>query len=171
MLPLMAEKTQLQQADEVILRYADTLSPTDISYKINGLLSASQVRSRINQLLDTPDWLTGAQQDQLVTQKMRQLIVNLEEMTLTSRTAEILIRALEALGTRLDRRAAATESDLGKLYAFQGRAFLDAITVAINSIRENTKTLPSGEVDWDAEFEPAIRYAQLELAQHEIAGQ
>lgn len=160
----MAELTQLQQADEVLIRYADTLSPADISYKINGLLSPSQVRTRIIQLLETPDWLTSIQQDQLVTLKMRQLIVRLEEMTLTSRTAEILIRALEALGNRLDRRYQANEVDLHRLYAFQGAAFLDAVTSAMAEMKHRLTTgEPITERDWDLALEPAITHAQLQL--------
>jgi hypothetical protein len=166
----MAAATPLQQADEVIIRYADTLSPADISFKLDGLLSPSQVRSRIVTLLETPDWLTAVQQDQLVTMKMRQLIVKLEEMTLTSRTAEILIRSLEALGNRLDRRYQATETDLHRLYAFQGVAFLDAVEAALDVMKHRLTTgEPITEADWDEALPPAITSAQLSLAAHEVS--
>jgi hypothetical protein len=159
---------KLSEVDQVLIQYADTLSPTAISYKVEGILTPVQVMARIAVLLDTPDWLTGAQQDQLVTMKMRVLITKLEEMTLTSRVAEILIRALESLGNRLDSRAKATERDLTSLYAFQGTVMLEAVEKAMGYMRGRlTGGNKLAEIEWDDAKEAAIRYAQVELSAHE----
>lgn len=160
----MEQLSQMQQADEVIVRYADTLSPADIAFKLEGLLTPAQVRARTIQLLESPDWLSAMQQDQLVTMKMRKLIVRLEEMTLTSRTAEILIRALEALGNRLDKRYQANEVDLQRLYAFQGVAFLDAVTTTMKEMQHRLISgVPITAADWDEALTPALSRAQLQL--------
>lgn len=159
---------KLSEVDQVLIRYADTLSPTAISAKINGLLTPEQVMTRIDQLLETPDRLTALQQDQLVTLKMRQLIVELEEMKLNPRVAEIMIRALESLGNRLDKRAESTEKELSTLYAFQGTVMLEAINIAMAHMRGRlTGAGRIPEAEWDAALEDAIRYAQLEINKHE----
>lgn len=159
---------KLNEVDQLIIRYADTMSATQISFKLEGLLSPEQVATRRQTLLDVPDALTAAQQDQLVTLKMRQLVVELEEMPRTARNAEVLIRSLEAVGARLDKRAAMTEKDLSTLYAFQGTVLLDAIEVAV----ERIKAMISGLVDvnedtWNKAIESGIQHAQLEIGKHE----
>lgn len=158
----------LSQIDEVLIRYADTLSPAALSMKVEGALSPAQCRARITQLLDSPDWLTAAQQDQLVTMKMRILITQLEGMTLTARVAEVLIRALEGLGARLDKRSEATERDLSQLYSFQGTVLLDAIEIAMDHMKGAlAKGNPELEKVWDMHLENAIRFAQIELSKHD----
>lgn len=160
---------KLSEVDAVLIRYADTLSSTAISFKIEGRLTPQQVMSRITTLLDTPDWLTAAQQDQIITMKLRVLITQLEEMPLTARLAEVMIAALEKLGNRLDRRSEATERDLSTLYAFQGTVMLEAISVAMGHMRERvTDGDAMKQAQWDDALESAIRFAQMELAKHEI---
>lgn len=160
---------KLSEVDAVLIQYGDSLSPAALSYKLDGALTPEQCAARLAQLLDAPDWLTAAQQDQLVTLKMRQLIAKLEEMTLTARVAEVIVNALKALGERLDRRAAATEKDLRTLYSFQGQVMLDAVNIAMAHMRGIiTKGDPIAEEQWDNALESAIRYAQIELTKHEL---
>lgn len=160
---------QLSEIDAVIVRYADTLSPAQIAHKIEGALTPQQVLTRIGQLLETSDWLTLAQQDMLVTLKMRQLVIELEEQPRTSRNAEILIRALEAVGNRLDKRQAATQQDLAQLYAFQGRVMLDAIQRALDHMKKSlTNSAAIEPAEWDAALTQALRAAQLEVDKHEL---
>lgn len=160
--------TSLSDIDAVLVRYADTLSPAQISFKINGALSPQQVMTRIGQLLEAPDWLTATQQDQLVTMKMRQLVVELEEMPRTSRNAEIIIRALEAVGHRLDKRAEATAADLSTLYAFQGSVMLDAIEKALDHMKKAlTASSSIDPATWDAALSQGLRIAQMEVSSHE----
>lgn len=162
--------TKLSEIDEVLIRYADTLSSEAISYKVEGRLTPKQVMARIDVLLEAPDRLTALQQDQLVTMKMRQLVVSLEEMTLTARVAEVLVRALEGVGTRLDKRVESTEKELSTLYAFQGEVMLDAISTAMTHMRGAlTAGSPLAEEQWDNAMESALRFAQIELSKHEIA--
>lgn len=159
---------KLSEVDQVLIRYADTLSATAISFKLEGKLTPEQVMARTTYLLDVPDRLSAMQQDQLVTLKMRQLIVELEEMKLTTRSAEVLIRALESLGGRLDKRSAATEKELHTLYAFQGAVMLDAVNAALAHMKGKlTKGDSLSEEQWDAALESAIRYAQIEVGKHE----
>ena len=163
-----ADRMKLSEVDQVIVRYADTLSPAELSFKIDGVLSPEQVMARIGRLLESREWLDSAQQDRLVTLKMRQLIVDLEEMKLSPRVAETLIRALESLGVRLERRTQATERDLHTLYAFQGAVMLDAINAAMAHMRGSITALDGvSEEAWDAAMEASIRFAQLEIGRYE----
>lgn len=161
----------LSEIDQVLIRYADTESLQAISVRINGILTPEQCGSRISTLLDTPDWLTQAQQSQLITQKMRQLVVALEEMLEdrpTSRTAEVLGQQLERLGNQLEKRQVATQSDLSKLYAFQGSVLLDAVTIALNHMKKAvTGGKPIAQKQWDDAMESSIRLASIELGKHE----
>ena len=159
--------TSLSEVDQVIVRYADTLSPAQIAHKIKGILTPEQVMARIGQLLEAPDWLTLTQQDMLVTLKLRQLVVELEEQPRSSRNAEILVRALEAVGSRLDKRQAATEQDLAKLYAFQGSVMLDAIQKAMEHMKKTLTSTPQEAATWDTALASALRVAQLEVESHE----
>lgn len=164
--------TSLSDVDAVIVRYADTLSPAQIAHKIEGILTPQQVMTRIGQLLESSDWLTLTQQDVLVTLKMKQLVVELEEQPRTSRNAEILVRALEAVGTRLDKRKEATEQDLSRLYAFQGTVMLDAIQKAMEHMKKQLTSSPDSALDaaeWDASLAQALRLAQLEVESHEVS--
>lgn len=160
---------KLSDIDEMLVRHADSLSPSAISAKINGILTPAQVRERITELLEAPDWLSSAQQDQLITLKMRQLVVGFESMPLTARNGEILLRALEAVGKRLEKRQEATDKDLSTLYAFQGSTLLEAISIAMAHMRGAlTRGEPANEEIWDTHLEAAIRYAQIELSKHEL---
>jgi hypothetical protein len=160
--------TKLSDIDQALIRYADTLSPNAISMKIGGLLTPEQVAARIAVLLDTPDRLTQLQQDQLVTLKMRQIVTNLDELTLTTRNAEVMLNGLEKIGARLDRRVESTQKELSTLYAFQGNVLLDAVQIAMAHMRGAlTHGNKLAEEEWDNALESAIRFAQIELSTHE----
>lgn len=160
--------TKLSDVDQIIIRYADSMSAQAISYKINGVLTPEQVMARIAFLVEAPDRLTQLQQDQLVTLKMRQIIAELEEMPRTTRNAEVILQGLERVGNRLDKRQESTERELSTLYAFQGVAFLNAVEVAMAHMRGSlTKGNPIAEEQWDNAKESAIRYAQIELSKYE----
>lgn len=162
--------TKLSDVDQIIVRYADTLSSQSISYKLGGVLTPEQVMSRTAMLLEAPDRLTQLQQDQLVTLKMRQIIVELEEMPRTTRNAEVMLQGLERVGARLDKRQESTQQELSTLYAFQGTVLLDAINVAMAHMRGAlTQNDPEAEQQWDNALESALRFAQIELAKHEVS--
>jgi hypothetical protein len=159
---------RLSEVDQVLIRYGDTMSLNALSLKVEGLLTPEQCGARLTQLLDTPDWMTAAQQDQLITQKMRLVIVELEEMSRTTRNAEVLIGALEKLGARLERRTSATERDLSTLYAFQGVVLLEAVDEALAHMKSIlTKGDAISAKRWDDALETAIRKAGMKLSAYE----
>ena len=165
-----AMTAKLSEVDQILIRYGDTLSAQALSYKIQGILTPEQVMARIAYLVETPDRLTQLQQDQLVTLKMRQIVVELEELPRTTRNAEVILQGLEKIGNRLDRRQESTERELSSLYAFQGTVLLDAINVAMAHMRGAiTQGNELAEEQWDNALESAIRFAQIELSKHEVS--
>jgi hypothetical protein len=158
----------MQEIDAILIRYADTASAAELSFRVQGALNPKQVLTRIDMLLEVPDRLTQLQQEQLLMLKLRQLIVNLEEMTLTPRVAEVLRGTIDSLFARLDKRVASSTQELNQLYAFQGVAMLESITEALNFM----KGILSSEYDvpedaWDNAMVQGIRHAQMKLASYE----
>jgi hypothetical protein len=154
----------LAEMDQVIIRYADTLSAEMISFKLDGDMTPEQVLARRQQLLEIPDALTALQQDQLISLKMRQLVVELEEMPRTARNAEVILRGLEGIGKRLDQRISTNTEDLEKHYAFEGQALLGAVVAALAHMRGSlTGADKISETEWDAHMEKALRFAQLSI--------
>lgn len=158
---------RVQEIDDALIRYADTMSLEELSIKIGGKLTPEQCGARLKELLKKRNWLDAAERDLLVTLKMSKLIVELEEQPRSARNAEVLIRALEALGNRLEKRAKATEQDLQSLYAWQAETF---ITVLEGVVRRLQASTPLGELD-AVTLEPivddALRLARVELEAHE----
>lgn len=159
---------KMADLDRTLLRYCDSRSPAELSLLIGGALTPEECAARVSSLLEKSDWLSMTQQDALVTLKMRQLIAELEDQPRSTRNAEVLIRALEALGNRLEKRSQAIESDLQRLYAWQGQVLIEALTMIAEHLR---RRLPEvGEVDeetWNTVVEEGIRRAGAMLASHE----
>ena len=176
----MPVKTELPEniaeIDDILIQFADVESASAISFRIGGLLTPEQVLARIAYLVEVPDRLTLLQQDQLITLKMRRVVAHLEAMMTdhrsTTRVAEVLLGGLEKVGARLDKRQAATEAELSTLYAFQGRAMLEAINETLDVMKKELTASGSGSIPeelWDAALIKGMRAAQLKVASFESA--
>lgn len=167
---------KIADIDRVLLRYADSRSPAELSLLVQNVLTPEECAARVSSLLEKSDWLSMTQQDALVTLKMRQLISELEDQPRSTRNAEVLIRSLEVLGNRLEKRAQATESDLTRLYQWQGELFIEAIMVVMEHVQRrvpeiivaNLGKAPS-EAQWNEITEEGIRRAGALLASHEVS--
>lgn len=151
----MTDMTTMAEIDKALVRHGDTMSLTELSFKIKGVLTPEQCGARLAQILDAPDWLTLTYQDQLITHKMRLVIADLEANARTDRNGEVLMNALEKLGNRLEKRMQATEKDLNTLYAFQGGVLLDAVQAY------NDYLISQGVIIPPALIPKGIRAAQL----------
>lgn len=159
---------KLSDIDKVLLRYADSRSPAELSLITGGMLTPEECAARVSMLLEQGDWLTRTQQDALVTMKMRMLISEMEDQPRTTRNAEVLIRALEVLGNRLDKRAAATEQDLQRLYSWQGELLIDAIVNVLTHMRRRLPDVAAiPEHEWRQVVDEGIRRAGALFASHE----
>lgn len=155
---------KIADIDRILLRYADSHSPAELSLMVKGALSPAECSARVASLLEKQDWLTMTQQDALVTLKMRQLIAELEDQPRSTRNAEVLIRALETLGNRLEKRATAIESDLNRLYAWQGQLLMEALTIIVEHLQARLSL--DGD-DFKDAVEEGMRRAGALLASHD----
>jgi len=167
---------KLSEIDKTLLRYADSKSPQELSFLVNGALTAEECAARVASLLESPDWLSLTQQDALVTMRMRLLIAEMEEMPRTTRNAEVLLRGLEVLGNRLEKRSSGIESDLKRLYAWQGELLVEAVTVMIDYLKPRIPDLilEDGSFDddeWNVAVENAIRRAGAVIGAHDGSAQ
>lgn len=134
--------------DDTILKYADSMSPDEISMSLGGVISPAAVAARTQSLLKAKDWLTEAQEDQLVTLRMKELVYGITSNDY--KYLDVKLRALIALGDRLDKRKKATEVDLNTLYGNQavimGQAIELALQKALKVLREAHPELQEAEV-------------------------
>jgi hypothetical protein len=152
--------------DDQILQLADSHSPEEISEKMNGVLSPEVVASRLQMLLKSKNWLTAAQEDALITLKLKRVLVELEGKFLDIDNAKMRLSFLKEIGSRLDKRSAASETDLTKLYdnqgAIMGRVYDSALSYMKGALRESV----NAEL-WDELAREALMNAQVELAKHQ----
>ena len=160
--------SRASNVDGTILKHADSMSPEEISLILGGIVSPQAVAARTQSLLKAKDWLTEAQEDQLVTLRLKQMFVELTESRQSGDYKYLTIKldVLKALGDRIDKRKAATDVDLNTLYGNQGQIMMKAFDLALAHMRGAF----SGQIDieaWDAEVAEALLYARGEIAKHE----
>ena len=145
---------------------ADTHSPEEISDELGGVLSPARVRIEISRLVGERDWLTEAQEQQMLNIRLKKVISTLEKNAEISLDhAKVYLQYLRVIGERLDKAAARTEVDLNVLYANQARMMVQAFQLALAHMRGALV----GEIDpevWDASVREALEYAQAELSQY-----
>lgn len=144
------------------------MSPEEISIMLGGLISSSAVAARAQTLLTAKDWLSEVQEDQLVTLRMKQLVLELIDSKSSGdyKYLDIRLKALTALGDRLDKRKKATDVDLGVLYANQGQIMARIYDIAMSYVKGALRS----EIDparWDELQKEALLHARAELAKHE----
>lgn len=150
--------------DVKLLQLADSFSPEEIGERLR--LSPSAVAARITELLKMRDWLTAAQEDALITLRMKRILAQLEERYLDLDNAMMQLRLLKEIGNRLDKRQAATSVDLNTLYDNQGRIMARAFDIALSYMRGALRD----EIDperWDELTDEALQHAEAELQKHE----
>lgn len=155
----MAEK---QGVDDTILRYADNRSAEEISAMLGGLISPIKVAERRNFLLKSRDPLTEAQQGSLILYKMRSLLAEMEGKYLDLDNAKFQLAMLKTLGDQYDKRKAATDDQLSRLYANQAQIMFEAIREAFVIA---FKSLPVDEEEARAAIQAALPRAALVISE------
>lgn len=152
---------------ERLLLNADHMSPTQLSELIGGVMSAARVRVYVSELLNDVDWLTEAQEDRLVTLKLRRLLAILENRFADNDNITLQLKLLKEIGGRLDKRRAATEVEIDRYHANVGRQMAQAVDIALAHMRGALK----GDIDpekWDAALLDAMVYAESKIAEKQI---
>lgn len=152
--------------DGRLLQLADSYSPDEISQMLGGTISPAAVAARVQTLLKSQNWLTATQEDQLITLKMKRILIELEEMALSVEGASVQLRILQTLGERLEKRRNGNGSDLNVLYGNQGRLMGQVVDDALSYVKGSfRKEIDAAE--WDTVIAEALLHAQAKLAKHQ----
>jgi hypothetical protein len=152
--------------DDKILQLADNHSPEEISRALGGVISPAKVAAHTQTLLKSKNWLTAAQEDALISYKMKRILLTLEGRFMDNDNFSARLKLLKEIGGRLDKRETAKDADLNKLYNNQGRIMGQVVDLALTFMKGALRK----EIDadqWDALVQEALRNAQAEIAKHE----
>lgn len=166
----MGEEVALSHIDQVILRYADSESPEAISERLGGVIKPERVAALGKKLLAGANWLTQAEQEELVIRRMRKIVADMESGYQDLGTQKAQIQALGEIAKRLDKRREVTAVDLEKLYANQAQIMLRAVDLATGYLRGAFRDQIDQE-RWDAAIKEGMALAAAELAKHEAVEQ
>jgi len=154
--------------DERILSLADHMSPEQISRELGDVVTPARVALRIHELLKAQDWLSLAEQDRLVTYKMRKILTKLEGQYMDLDSAKVQVKVLQAIGTRLDKRAAATTEDLQTYNANVGRTLGRVVDLALTYMKGALREQVDPEL-WDSLVMDALEQARREIERGQSA--
>lgn len=168
----MSGEVELNWMDNTILRYSTSLSPEDISRKLNGVMSPERVAARAKELLSSANWLTMVEQEQALILRLQSILNDLEEVRTRGDydNAEIQLRYLKEIGNRFDKRRQANAVDLNTLYGNQAQMMLRAIDKAISYLRGAFREKIDQEA-WDEALREGMMHAQEELEKHKAIEQ
>lgn len=151
--------------DVKLLQLADSHSPEEIGERLR--LSPKAVAARITELLKMRDWLTAAQEDALITLKMKRILVQLEDRYLDLDNAMMQLRLLKEIGNRLDKRQAATSVDLSTYNQNVGRVLGQVVDSSLAYMKGALREQVDPEL-WDTLVMEAMQHARTEIAKNEI---
>lgn len=152
--------------DQRLLQNAASMSPDELSRSIEGLMTPVQVAAHVKKLLADRDWLTDAEQDNLITLKLQAILVKLETQFQDNENLELQLKFLKEIGNRLDKRRAATEVDLNTLYGNTGRLMAELFDMVVAYMRGALRDEIDG-ARWDELADEAMQHARHEIAKRE----
>lgn len=163
----MTTSTELSRIDQVILRHASSRSPEEISQMLNGVITPERVAAQAKHLLSSRSWLTAAEEDELVLNKLHDLLTTLEDRFLDNDGAIVQLRLLKEIGNRLDKRRVATQVDLETYDRNVARVLGQVVDNALTYMKGALR----GDVDpelWDQLVVEAMRHAQSTIDEKAI---
>lgn len=159
-------KAPANAIDQRLLQFAATMSPEELSRSIEDLMTPVQVAAHVKKLLADKDWLTEAEQDNLITLKLQSILAKLEQKHQDNENVELQLKFLKEIGNRLDKRRAATQVDLNTLYGNTGRLMAELFDMVVAYMRGALRD----EIDsarWDELADEAMKHARHEISKRE----
>lgn len=143
------------------------MSPDELSRSIEGLMTPVQVAAHVKKLLADRDWLSEAEQDNLITLKLQGILSKLETKFQDNENLELQLKFLKEIGNRLDKRRAATEVDLTTYHSNVGREMGRIYDLALAHLR-GALTHAVDPDEWDDAADAALQFAQSEAMKKAI---
>lgn len=151
-----AERKGRSALDELLIRHARK-SPEEIEEKTG--IPAREAMERLGQLLAARDWMTERQEEKLLIQEMGDLIDNTRDRMehaseqYYSDIANVALRGFEAIGKRMDARAAITEMEMAEITRIQAEVYIDTLD---KLVQKTIEYIAEVYPDMPAELEAAI---------------
>lgn len=117
---------------------ADGLSPLEMSRAVNGKIPPEQCAQRVRDILESRNWLTYFEQEQLTLESINEILANLRQWTTVGSLDHIKV-ALSALKMKLDvvsKNKISPEEAANIIREGQGRIMLAAIQAAMITAAE-----------------------------------
>lgn len=153
--------------DEKILQYAGSHSPEEISALLGGVVSPAKVAAHTQTLLKSRDWLTQAQEEQLLYLRLQKALTTLENRYMDNDNARILLSYFKEVRAALSSRSGANEVNLNALYANQGRLMGRVVDMALSYMKGALREQVDPDL-WDRLKEEALLSAQTEIGKYEV---
>src|SRR3954471_10594880 len=154
------------RVDDTILSLAASHSPEEISEALAGRVPPATIAAHTQTLLKSKNWLTATQEDRLVTIRLNNMLADLERRGWDLDSVKVRLSILKEIGNRLDKRTAATDEDLNKLYGNQGRIMAQAFDLALSFMKGALREAVDPE-RWEEAKAEGLRHAQLELSRYQ----
>jgi hypothetical protein len=154
------------RANDAILSLAASHSPEEISVALGNTVSPATIAAHTQTLLKSKNWLTAIQEDRLITIRLNNLLADLERRAWDIDNVKVRLSILKEIGNRLDKRTAATDEDLNKLYGNQGRIMGQAFDLALSYMKGALREAVDPE-QWEMLKSEGLRNAQLELSRYQ----
>lgn len=151
-----AERKARSALDEMLLRHARK-SPEEIESKTG--IPAREAMERLAQLLTARDWLTERQEEKLLIMELADLIDDvkgrLEHVSeqYYSDTANVALRGYEAIGKRMDARAAITEQEMAEITRIQAEVYIETLN---RTVQKTMDYVAEVFPDMDPQLEAAV---------------
>ncbi|ALJ19502.1 hypothetical protein [Microbacterium sp. No. 7] len=164
---IIASAYDWEAIDRAIDLYIGLYSPVDISREqFGGSVPASVIRERAEKVLSV-DWLTAAQQEELVLRKLRNITSRLElelanQGFLNLDNISAQLATLREQGRRLDARRAAAKVDVERYSANVAHEMVRAYDIALSYLRGALREQISDE-HWAELTTEALLHAEREV--------
>lgn len=120
-----------------------------------------QVAAHVKRLLADKDWLSEAEQDNLITLKLQGILTKLEAKLEDYDNLGLQLKLLKEIGNRLDKRRSATQVDLTTYHANVGREMGRIFDLALSHMKGALSHAVDPD-EWDDAAAAALQHAQTE---------
>lgn len=151
-----AERKARSALDELLIRNARK-SPEEIEERTG--VPAREAMERLGFMLTARDWMTERQEEKLLIMELGDLIDDVKKRLETvseqyySDTANVALRGYEAIGKRMDARAAITEMEMAEITRIQAEVYIETLN---RTIQKTMEYIAEVHPDMDPKLEEVI---------------
>lgn len=160
-----------QSIDDALLQAAVLgLSAEETSTRIGGVLSPARVMIRTREMLAGGNWLEDAERERAILRLLEKNLIDLNNQYLDMDNAKVQLAYAKELFDRLDKRKAATETDLNTYDENVGRQMGHVVDVVFAYVggRVIGRTEPITPEEWRELLEEGMEMARYEIGTKQV---